>query len=417
MSKGNPNTPTSLGAAPPPVFVGPGVDARVAAQQAGMAARAAARRGGGLPKYSEPVAGGAPPPIPRLDGPYQERRTMAAQAEDVNSLPQHAQLQQAMQASQPGSIIEQPGFMPHTTAPRMALQPGDMLPEEAMRDPEFRNGMGATAAMAQPHLAQRYGVIRNGMRLAPQALMSRPTAPHVVGDRVIPRGAETLRDLSELQRVSLEQRTKNLPKTEAEAEAQARTATALPEEEKRTTEEEEKKVKEAISAMDSFDYDRLRQMMNRDHLNDPKQKEIIEDRLKALPPLDLETLILTNRVSQDVPIVPGKFTPKFTSMTGEEDLKLKQLIMTESKSIEVTDRYLLDKYGLMALTVGLTAINSNVLPSHLDKNGEFDDAKFWEKFKWVTKRPLHMLASLHNNFTWFEMRVRKLFVMEKVGNG
>jgi hypothetical protein len=36
---------------------------------------------------------------------------------------------------------------------------------------------------------------------------------------------------------------------------------------------------------------------------------------------------------------------------------------------------------------------------------------------WVTKRPLHLIASIGTNHSWFELRVRKLFVAERVKNG
>ena len=91
--------------------------------------------------------------------------------------------------------------------------------------------------------------------------------------------------------------------------------------------------------------------------------------------------------------------------------------MQENKGVEVSDRYLLDKFSLMAVTIGIRGINSNVFPDHLDKDGKFDEDKFWRKFEFVTKYPFHMLASLGVNYFWFDIRVRKLFVAEKIGFG
>jgi hypothetical protein len=104
-------------------------------------------------------------------------------------------------------------------------------------------------------------------------------------------------------------------------------------------------------------------------------------------------------------------------MTGEEDLAVKRLIMSESRSVEVSDRYLLDKFALMALAVGLKEINGKPMGEHVGEEGSFDDDKFWKKFRRVLKLPLHMLASIGVHHFWFEARVRKLFVAEKVGNG
>ena len=89
----------------------------------------------------------------------------------------------------------------------------------------------------------------------------------------------------------------------------------------------------------------------------------------------------------------------------------------EAKSLEPSDRYLLDKYSLMGLAVSLRSVNKKQIPLHEDHDGNFDDKKFWEKFNIVVKFPFHMLASLAVNWFWFDMRVRRLFVAEQVGNG
>lgn len=391
------------------VFVDPAVNPKAAAYASGMVARAGQR--GGLPKYVEPVGGPPSPSIPRLDAQVQQGRTMAEQAEESNSSAPELMAQMATQRQ--GSIVEPIGAS-GARRPVLALQPGDILPEEAQAHPAFRSGQGALFAMNQPELAARFGVIRNGVRIPPQALTAGPAG------QLRPETMQGLRDLEEL-------RAKQGLSNEKEAEKEVEEGTAGHSAKagrplgkgKEATAEEQKKVEEAIEAMDSFDYDSLRQAMNRDVLNNPDQREIIEARCKSL---DIDDLILRNRVSQDVPVIidaNGKirFVVRYTSMTGDDDLALKRLIMTESKSVEVNDRYLLDKFAFMSLSCGLTAINNNTVPSHLNKEGEFDETEFWKKFHWVMKRPLHMLACIGVNHTWFEMRVRKLFVAEKLGNG
>lgn len=355
---------------------------------------------------------------------------MSAQAERVNS---PSQQQMVQQAARPGSIVEPPMNMEQMQATRQALggrghdlavqaglQPGDMLPEEALRDPEAQQGPGSAYAASQPHLALRYGVVRGGRRIAPQELRKgRP-------GQLSPNTLEGLQAMQQAQVKAMQQRQQSgpegLPQTEDEALEQAEEGAAAQSAraaEKPMTDEERKEVEDAINAMDSFDYDGFRQRMERDVLNNPKQREIIRGRCKEL---NIDDLIMKNRLSQDVPIIPpgnGRlgFVVRYTSMTGEEDLALKQLIMQESKSIEVTDRYLLDKFAFMAIACGLTAINGNPAPTHLDDKGNFNEKKFWIKFNWVLKRPIHMLASIGVNHSWFEQDVRKLFVAEKLGNG
>jgi hypothetical protein len=96
---------------------------------------------------------------------------------------------------------------------------------------------------------------------------------------------------------------------------------------------------------------------------------------------------------------------------------IKRLIMNESKSLDVSDHYYLEKYSYMSIAVSLYRVNDRVFPTFLDENGNFKDDLFYKKFNMVMKLPLHMLASIGVQAFWFELRVRKLFKAEVVGNG
>jgi hypothetical protein len=229
-----------------------------------------------------------------------------------------------------------------------------------------------------------------------------------------------LQVLQDLQKQSQETRTPNLHSSEEdiddtlEGSAAAASAKAgnLPGDEEYLP--SKKKVTDNSGMnIDELTFDQFRQRMMRDILNNQEQKERIE---KGLPELQIEDLILRNRIEQRVPIVSG-FEVTYQSMTGGEDLALKRLIMEEAKAVEVSDRYLLDKYSIMSMTVGAFAINGKPLGEHCDSKGDFDDDLFWKKFKRMLRLPTHMLASVGVNHFWFEQRVRKLFVAEKVGNG
>jgi hypothetical protein len=386
MSKGNEETVLPEGQ----VFIDPRVNPAAAAYHAGLVARQQAKKVPSPMKYGVPVGGAPMPHIPRLDRVAADGTTMAAQAEATG--PTTTEMLQA-QPRASGSIVERPIPMQQAATPQFL--PGDMLPPEAQNDPHFQAGAGSMFAVTQPHLAMKYGVIRNGQHVHPgsqrQGKAGQGLSPETVA------GLQALEELKQRQAAP------------AAAPAGTKVETESPK-----AAEDKKAVEEAIGALDSFDYDALRRMMNRDMLNNPDQKEIIEARLK---PLDIDELIMKNRVSQEIVVVPGKFWFRFSSMTGEEDLALKQLIMEESKSTEVTDRYLLDKFAFMALTLGTTHINGNPVPSHTDEKGEFDKERFWVKFNWMVKRSVHMLACIGVNHTWFEQRVRGCFVAKKLGNG
>jgi hypothetical protein len=278
----------------------------------------------------------------------------------------------------------------------------DLLPEEAVQDPTFKRGPGAMMAVNQPELALKYGVIRNQQRIPPQALHSQGSKAR--GQRSV---EDTIRDLNTVMNAP----PQSIPKTDVEAEQQVQESSAgAP-----MTDKEREDIKRALEKMDDFDFESLRKQMNQDILNNPEQRKIIESRLQ---PIDLAEMVMHNRVEQEIPVRPGVFWFSFQSLTGDDDLALKRLIMEESNKIEVTQRYLLDKYAFMTVTAGLLSICGRPVPhSHLNSDGEFDDVGFWKKFIWVMKRPLHMLASFGVNHTWFEMRCRKLYVAENIKNG
>jgi len=332
------------------------------------------------------------PPIPLLTGEAQEGRTMADQARPARA---------------PGSIIEP---TPSPQSPPRGFLPQDLLPEEAVKDPLYREGGGSRYAASQPALALKYGVIRNGQRIAPQQLVSGKGG-------LSPATVEGLRAVEELNRARASVES---PDAHVEREAAASSAGAAarlgapPKEEKPLTVEERKEVEKEIRGLDDFDYNRFREAVTEDVLNNDEQRKIIESRLT---PLSLDDAIVNDCVTQIVPIVVGKFEPEFQSLRAEDDLALKRLIMQEGKSVEVNARYLLDKFSLMTVAAGTRALNRNPLPDYRDQHGNFDEALFWKKFHMVVRRPFHMLAAIGVQYYWFEIRVRRLFVAERLGNG
>lgn len=413
-----------------------GMDPRAAAATAAMAAR---RRplAPPLPRYTEPTAGGPPPPIPALDSPHQEGRTMAEQAMrtmgadsarvQATAFGQHAQ--------RPGSILA-PGGAPLGSQggpepQRLAILPTDILPQEAMKDPNYHHGASSQLAVNQPHMAAKYGVVRGGQLLPPQALMAggagvMQQAPAPNDFRSMRRpAAEMQADLSALAAAQQRQQPSQaegvvedidtpLVPPERPGAAAAATTGANPVVTDADRARMSDEVKRAISQMDDIDFDMLRRKMAEDILKNPEQRRIVEARCI---PLKIEDLILSNRVKQRVPIVPGKFEPTYESQTSDVEMALKQLISVESDSVRVSEAYLLDKYALMNTTAGVVAINGNLLPPMFDAAGEFSSELFWVKYKWMLKRPMHMLASLGVHYAWFEARVRELFKVEEAKNG
>ena len=366
------------------------------------AAYAAGRQRGGPVKYTEPVAGGRTPPIPRLDQPHADGATMSQVAVGQRRL------------ENPGSIIQPPP----SSGPD--IRPSDLLPAQAQKDPNFLQGQGSMYASAQPHLAMKYGVIRDGKPLSPQQLMARPTTPGgPPKTQLRPETMQDLETLNKLREQSLRAESGESGADQASMDSSAGAAAGIgtarigtgPAPEKPMTSEEMRK---ALGEKDEFDLSTLHEMMVKDIINNDDQRKIVEARLDKL---NLADLVVNGTVTQNVPIIPGDFEVEFESLTGEDDLNMKRMIIEEAKALKVDDRYLLDKYALMGLACAVRAINKKNLGTHRDNNGDFNEEALEKKFKRILKLPLPMLAAIGPHYFWFDQRVRRLFVAEKVKNG
>lgn len=438
--------PTAFGG--DPRKQGPYIDPKIAdpaALQYAMGAATRRRTPFAIPKNAEPVAGGPDVLIPRLDGEVTPGLSMVEQARLQRGLPQDGSLDRASpqapdiaglvggMASQPAmrrGIIEGNSHQQQeaASAPRntqnellSGLTQTDTLPPEATSDPAFQSGHGAMFAVNQPHLARKYGVIRNGQRVPPTMLQEQVRKVQQVRSSGTPVGQnspikpETIAGLQALEdfnktRASAEadDSDKNIQRAALNGPAGGVGATEPP-----LTEQERKAI---LEDMDDFDVSRARNALFKDLLNNDKQREIIESRLT---PLKLSELIMQGVVKQRVPVIPGEFEPVFQSYSGEEDLWTKRLIGDEIRSngTSGSDTYTLDKFLLMGLTISLHAINKQMLPDYRGSDGEFKEEAFWHKYKIVSKFNYHMLASLAANWFWFDVRVRKLYKAEDLGNG
>lgn len=380
-------------------------DPKAAAYKAALEAR----------KASPPVGGGPMPPVPNLaHEPSMDGTPTTMSAHAMRERAQVAAGDVSSLLSDPDSILGQPPQPPVSPFGPPGLKATDILPDQAKQDPAYREGAGSMYAVNQPHLAMKYGVVRNGNFIAPQTLNpSRGTRS--LSDKTI----KGLEEVAKFQQMREKAETGEL-RAEQEAERGSAAAAAkignAPGDDSPhpLTPEERKEVAQSVAQkLDDFDFDTFRQMMMKDLLNNPEQKEIIEDRLS---PMDIGDLIIEGSVMQEVTIVPNKFWVSFRSSSGEDDLAIKRLLMQEAKAVQVDDRYYLDKFAFMALTLGLESICGNPCPSY-KKDGRFNEDAFWKKYDFVTGLNIHMIASLGVNYFWFDMRVRKLFVAEKVKNG
>ena len=170
-------------------------------------------------------------------------------------------------------------------------------------------------------------------------------------------------------------------------------------------------VAEIVEQMDDFELDSYSRMLDEDWLNNDRRRKTIESRLVSM---DLVDLITAGEVKQKVPIVPGKFEVTYRSVSSGEDLEIKRMLYNIRKEVP---RYQVDAYSIMSLTLAVYAINGHPLPNHMDESGNFSEEKFRKKFELVKRYPLQMVADLGVNYIWFDVRVKKLFTVEALGNG
>lgn len=423
------NAPPTPAPAP---FIQQGADPRAVGYAAGIAAR---RGSPGLPKYEAPVGGGPGPAMPALEQPFQAGRTMAEQAQRTRGQDYERTVQSAVQQHVGAGIVVPDGPMapPPPAQGRPQLLPGDTLPQEATQDPQFQQGFGSLVAISQPHLAAKYGVIRNGQHLTPHDLANGgQVARQGQGGPQEPRRQRSMSAIAQdlntvLNAQSAPARAQaadddgptppaGLPRSAEEAEQQAAAGPGAAASRAGKSPVAPVLDPEQIDQMEDedFDYDGLRRQMLSDILKNPNQRKIIESRLS---PMDIEDLIMHNKIRQRVPVRPGKFEPEFESMPGVVELQLKQLLVKESKSVAVTEAYLLDKYAVMTTTAGTVSINGRPIPSMYDQRGDFSEELFWAKFNWMLKQNIHVLASLGINYSWFEQRVRALMVADEGKDG
>lgn len=190
-----------------------------------------------------------------------------------------------------------------------------------------------------------------------------------------------------------------------QTEAEKRSAIAAEKAAKEQESQETESSRLFADLLDSPEAEAIRAMSSRKRRND------IESRCL---PMKFEDLLIKNEVRQLVPIIPGKFEAVYRSITPEENLFIKILM---SKEKVTTDSYVGEKFSLYQLAFSLVSINGIELPSHLDQMGEPTDELVATKLRAIQKKSGYIVADLHQNFIWFDLRVRKLFNPDELKNG
>lgn len=143
-----------------------------------------------------------------------------------------------------------------------------------------------------------------------------------------------------------------------------------------------------------------------------KVRTAIEARCKEM---DFADLVLTGRVNQVVPVIPGKITLEFQSLTGADSYWIESNAQSETQ----TDWGLKSWVLWAQLTMSLVSLNGRAFPNHLNKDGEVDGKLFREKQAKIMKLGAKVLDIAVTNMNWFNERVDRILEndFEQLGNG
>ncbi|MFZ4580591.1 MAG: hypothetical protein ACOYOB_19575 [Myxococcota bacterium] len=149
----------------------------------------------------------------------------------------------------------------------------------------------------------------------------------------------------------------------------------------------------------------------RDAFTSTKLREAIE---KKCQPMDFGDLILTGRVLQRVPVLPGKLNVTYQSLLAHETYWIEREAVRRSDS--PAGRSVWSVYARLALSI--VDVNGTKLVDHL-VDGKVSSDSFDEKFDRLMNLGDRTLELMFVNLSWFDKRVDKLYEddFELLGNG
>lgn len=146
-------------------------------------------------------------------------------------------------------------------------------------------------------------------------------------------------------------------------------------------------------------------------IDNPTTRAAIEERCSEL---DFADMLVSGRVSQLVPIIPGKLEVEFRSLRTSDNMWI------EAKAFQIADEYKARVWaGYARLTATIASLNGTPLVEHLDKDGVVNEDAFDKKYAQVTALNEKLVESLFANMSWFEDRMAQLFSndFEQIKNG
>lgn len=163
---------------------------------------------------------------------------------------------------------------------------------------------------------------------------------------------------------------------------------------------------------DDFELSAALRMMQQDVLQNDKERKAVAGRCK---PLDLGAGIMSGEFTQDVPVVPDTLVVRYRSLSVLEHQALRLYLFDAIRENSALDQINGELMGLYQTVASVAAVNGQAFGnSHLKRqtNGtlEFLKDEFTEKLQKLQAMPLQLLHAIGVHGSWFDGRVRELFV-------
>lgn len=181
--------------------------------------------------------------------------------------------------------------------------------------------------------------------------------------------------------------------------------------------EKKARVSDALSELDDLEFERVLRGMQKDVINNEKEREAIRTRVK---PIDIIKGISTGEFTQDVPIIPNTLIVKYRTITPMENQSIRLVLFRMFDEDKRREALGAELYGLMQTVCAVSMINGSSFGQHLKGEGynlEFDESGFTAKFKRFLLMPMPMIHALGTHAFWFEQRVRESFTTDSLKNG
>jgi hypothetical protein len=87
-----------------------------------------------------------------------------------------------------------------------------------------------------------------------------------------------------------------------------------------------------------------------------------------------------------------------------------------SQPNQISSWYIIGKYSMLRLAVGLMSINGKRLLDIKGPNGKTDEKLLLQKYDFIANYPNDILSDLDINYIWFSERVKELSVADNILN-